>query len=298
MFSRRSFLATSLTGSLLLTTGCKARSSPLNTGTRQIKKVGIQSYTLRDVFEQSPIAALKMIKNAGYDYVELNSRNFTSRSPEALKAMLDEVGLPAPASHISLDMIKGDMSELIYKANTLGIEYLTVPWINQDARNLEDWRAHADVMNSAGEKLRDNGFKLAYHNHQFEFTDLGGGTTAFDILLNEVAEENLIFQLDLFWAYLGKVNIKSLFEKNPGRFKLCHIKDMTKGRDLYQNASYEEIGKSIMVNVGEGIIPFESYFALNDISGMQYFITEHDQPLKPYENAIATSYQAVKNMRF
>ena len=53
-----------------------------------------------------------------------------------------------------------------------------------------------------------------------------------------------------------------------------------------------------MVNVGEGIIPFESYFALNDISGMEYFIAEHDSPQKPFLNAVSTSYEAVKAMRF
>jgi len=73
---------------------------------------------------------------------------------------------------------------------------------------------------------------------------------------------------------------------------------MTGDKATYQNADYGEIGKKIMADVGEGIIPFESYFALNDVSGMEYFITEHDNPVKPYKNAIATSYNAVKAMRF
>lgn len=298
MFSRRSFLTTSLSGSVLLSAGCKSLANSSSAGARQIKKVGIQTYTLRDVFEKDPMTALRMIKNVGYDYVELNSRNFTLVAPEKLRAMIDEVGLSAPASHISLDMIKGDMAELMDTAKTLGVEYLTVPWVNDDVRSFEDWKSHARLMNHAGEKLRDNGFKLAYHNHQFEFIDLGGGTTALDILLNDTRDENLAFQLDIFWAYLAKVDIAALFKQNPGRFKLCHVKDMTKDRDQYQTASYEDIGKNIMVNVGEGVIPFESYFALNDISGMEYFVTEHDHPNKPYENAIRTSYEAVKDMRF
>jgi len=295
MFSRRSFLAVSSAGTVMLATGCKATSLPAQ---NKISEVGLQTYTLRESFTQDPMATLKMIKEVGYDYVELNRRNFDQVPARKLKDMLDEVNLPSPASHISLDMIQGDLSELMQTAKTLDVEYLIVPWINDDARRLENWMSHAKLMNSAGEKLRDNGLKLAYHNHQFEFVDLGGGTTAMDILLNETAPENLCFQLDMFWAYLGDVDIPALFRKNPNRFKLCHIKDMTSDKLKYQNADYGDISKNIMVNVGEGILPFESYFALNEISGMEYFITEHDNPSTPYRNAISTSYDAVKAMRF
>ncbi len=282
----------------MLSSACKAPLSSTQIGNNRISKVGIQTYTLRDIFEQDPMTTLKMIKTIGYDYVELNGRNFEQVPAPKLKDMLDEVGLSSPASHISLDMIKGDMSELMQTAKVLGVEYLTIPWISDDIRSFEDWKSHARLMDSAGQKLRDNGFKLAYHNHQFEFIDLGGGTTAMDILLNDTAKENLAFQLDIFWAYLAKIDITALFQQHSGRFKLCHIKDMTKDRDMYQTANNLEITQNIMVDVGEGVIPFESYFALNDISGMEYFVVEHDNPKQPYKTAITTSYNAVKAMRF
>jgi len=62
--------------------------------------------------------------------------------------------------------------------------------------------------------------------------------------------------------------------------------------------SYEDIGSQLMVNVGEGETDFEALFALNDISGMEYFITEHDHPKMPYRNAIEISLNAVRNMSF
>jgi len=261
----------------MLGAGCRPQTRAVS---GKINKVGLQTYTLRESFQKDPMETLKMIKDVGYDYVELNGRNFAQIPAEILKDMLEEVGLPSPASHISLDMIKGDMSALIQTARILGIEYLTVPWINDDARGVNDWKSHASLMNTAGEKLHDNGFKLAYHNHQFEFVDLGGGTTAMDILMNETAPENLSFQLDLFWAYLGDVDIPALFKQYSGRFKLCHIKDMTEEKSKYQNADYDEIGKNIMVDVGEGIIPFESYFSLNDVQNMIIRINLLRMPLR------------------
>ncbi len=296
MFSRRDFLTTATASSLIAATGCF--NAPQSIAQNKITKIGLQTYTLRDVFETDPMGTLKMIKAAGYDYVELNSRNFAERSAAVLRGMLDEAGLPAPVTHISLDMIKGDLSGLIQTAQILDIEYLVVPYIGEDMRTLEHWKAHAKIMNAAGEALRDKGFKLAYHNHQFEFEDLGGGTVAMDILLNECKEDNLIFELDMFWAVLGNADIPALFKANPGRFKLCHIKDMGPNKADFIDGNYEDISSKLMKNVGDGILPFETFFALNDVSGMTYFIAEHDAIPKPYAASLSQSYNAIKAMRF
>ena len=264
----------------------------------KINSVGIQTYSLRDMFEQAPRKTLQMIKDVGYDYVELNSRNFQQVEPTKLRKMLDEVGLPAPSSHISIDMLSGDLDELGMLADTLGCKYLVVPYIAEDQRTLEHWRAHAKIMDQAGKVLADKGHRLAYHNHQFEFEDLGGGTTAMEIIMNEVSAEHLDIQLDLFWSALVDVDVPALFRKYPGRFKLCHIKDMGPNKSEFEGADYNTITRDLMKNVGEGQLDFKSIFAMNDLSGMEYFIAEHDQPPKPFKDSIATSLKTVKSYRF
>jgi len=297
MFSRRSFLQNAAASSAVLTVGCAAPSA-VKKPSGLISKVGLQTYTLREIFEPDPLGTLKLIKSAGYDYVELNGRNFATTSPADLRAMLDDVGLPAPATHISLDSLRGDVNELAKTCKTLGCKYAIVPYIADDQRKYEDWKAHAALMNKAGAQLKDSGIHLAYHNHQFEFEDVGGGTIPMDIIMGDCAPENLDFELDMFWAYLVDVDIPALFKQYPGRFKLCHIKDMKSNRADFKGVDNGRITRELMVNVGEGVMPFESYFALNDISGMEYFIAEHDSPQKPFLNAIETSYKAVKAMRF
>ena len=295
MLNRRQFAISALAVSTTSVIGCKQRMQ--NTA-GIISKVGIQTYTLRKIFEENPLETLEMIKRVGYDYVELNARNFEKTSPLELKSMLDRVGLKSPASHISLDMLKGDLKPLITTSKTLGFKYVVVPWINDDVRELKDWKTHAKLMNEVGRQLTDNGIRLAYHNHQFEFVDLGGGTTAMEILLNDSDPENLDFELDLFWAYLADADILGLFKSNPGRFKLCHIKDMGANKADFATASYDQISSNLMKNVGEGIIPFESYFKHNAMSGMRYFIAEHDNPKLPYDVSISTSLKNIKNFKF
>lgn len=266
----------------------------------RVESVGLQTYTFREMFGQDFRGTFEMIKEVGYDYVELNERNYSDRTPEELKTILNDVGLPSPVTHISYNNLQNDVPGLIRTAKTLGCEYMVLPYISEDQRALADWKRHAALLNSAGEKLANEGVKLAYHNHQFEFDDLGGGTTAMEILLTETDPRFNNFQLDFFWANLAKIDIPALLKRYPGRFQLSHIKDMKGSPDeaIKNNLSYEEIHQTLMVDVGKGDTPFAEYLALNEISGMKYFIAEHDGPSQPYRQSAENMYEGVKALRF
>lgn len=270
------------------------------TGGRIISQVGLQTYTLRSAMADDFRGTFQMIKDVGYDYVELNERNFSVMPAAELKSMLDDMGLPVPASHISYAGVSDAIPAMVSDAKALGAKYMVLPYVDEAQRTLADWKRHAQNLNQAGQQLSDVGSKIAYHNHQFEFDDLGGGTTAMEVLMNETSPELVDFELDMFWVALANQDSAALIKRYPGRFKLCHIKDM-KGDPkaaLARGDSYETITSTIMVNVGEGTIPFEDYFALNDISGMEYFIAEHDNPVAPYRDAVKTSLDNIKAMRF
>ena len=49
-----------------------------------------------------------------------------------------------------------------------------------------------------------------------------------------------------------------------------------------------------MVDVGQGDTPFEDYLALNDISGMTYFIAENDGPSLPYAQSAKNMYDGMR----
>lgn len=303
MFGRRDFL---IAGSAFALAACSGEKmaevkteEPVMDSGNKIAKVGLQTYTLREALGQDFEGTLAMIKEVGYDYVELNDRNFSDRTPAELKAALDAVGLPSPASHVGIDMVRNDLSGVISAAKTLELDYVIVPYIGDHERSLEDWKAHARTMDSAGAILRDEGVKMAYHNHQFEFDDLGG-TTAMEVLMADTNPDNVCFEMDIFWTVLADVDPTALIKKYPGRFKACHIKDMKGDARAAEasGASYDDLTRDYMVDVGTGDIDFTPVFALNDVSGMELFIAEHDQPKQPYRNAIETSLTNIRAMRF
>ena len=305
MLTRRTILSGAGSATILAACGQGGSTAPLEEtvkkakeAKRKIDKVGLQTYTLRNAMAEDFRGTFQMIKDVGYDYVELNDRNFSEKTPAELKAMLDEIGLPSPSSHMGYDKFKDDLPFVIQTAKTLQTDYVIVPYMAENLRSLEDWKRHAAVFNTAGEKLADEGVRFAYHNHQFEFDDLGGDTTAMEVLMNETDPRFVDFQLDIFWTNLASVDVPDLMRKYPGRFKLSHIKDLKGDPKAALTMSYEDIGAKLMKNVGEGETDFEAMFALNDISGMEYFVAEHDQPKQPYRDSIATSLSAIRNMRF
>ncbi len=289
--SRRTFLAAS--GAAITLSACTQMSAP---ATGQVKKIGLQTYTFREALAEDFKGTFEMIKATGYDYVELNERNYENGSEANLKAILDELDLPSPATHISYGNLQNDVPGLIKTAQILGCEYMILPYIAEDQRTLEDWKRHAKLLNTAGEQLADAGVKLAYHNHQFEFDDLGGGTTAMQILMTDTDPKYNNFELDFFWANFAKIDIPALIRRYPGRFHLSHIKDMKGSPDvaIQEQYSYEQIHQNLMVDVGKGDTPFEDYLALNDISGMKYFIAENDGPTKPYAQSAQNMYEGMR----
>lgn len=295
--NRRNFLGAS--GALMLLGACGSRESTGDALARQIDKVGIQTYTLRDAMAEDFVGTFEMIKDVGYDYVELNGRNFLDRSPAELKTLLDDLGLPAPISHFDYDSLATRPEEVAGVCNLIGCEHAVLPWVGDDQRGLDRYKAHAEMLNRAGEAMKAAGVNVGYHNHQFEFFDLGDGQTGMEILLSETDPELVHFELDLFWAALAGSDIVGLFEKHPGRFKMCHVKDLKGDASGWRTSlDFAAIVPALMANVGEGELPFETYFAANDVSGMEYFIAEHDNPPKPYRDSIQTSHDAMRAMRF
>jgi sugar phosphate isomerase/epimerase len=297
MFSRRAFLAAST--SALTMAACTGLPVAPTSPSRRVAAVGIQTYTLRDAMQTDMPATLAMIKRSGYDYVELNRGDFANRAPAVLREHIDAAGLFAPSTHLSYAAVRDETATIAETCQILGCEYGVVPWMDEGERTLADWVRHAEVLNEAGKVFKDNGVQLAYHNHQFEFSDLGDGTTAMQILLEGTDPDLVCFEIDIFWAYLASADLPSLFAANPGRFKLCHIKDMRSPPPPdAMTLDYPDIAQNLMVNVGEGVIDFASLFALNDVSGLGYFITEHDALPAPFEASIKTSHDTVRALRF
>lgn len=303
MVSRRFAMGGSASAILLAACGGDKGAKKIMTDAVSFKrkagqpKVGIQTYTIRNAMEADTLAALRMLKEVGYDFIETNDRDFTRIPMDEFKAAVDEVGFEVPSTHIGFEVIYKKPEEAIKAAQTLGCEYAVLSWTPEPYRTTGGYMKMAERFNEVGEMMLQENLRFAYHNHHFEFWEIDGPRTGMEIYLEETDPDKVWFELDLFWTALGRQDPPALFRKHPGRFKLCHIKDMrTAALVNFQegNLDFGTIHEGLMVNVGTGDLPFETWLQMNDVSGIEYLITEHDAPPNPLRESVAKSLQTVR----
>jgi sugar phosphate isomerase/epimerase len=69
----------------------------------------------------------------------------------------------------------------------------------------------------------------------------------------------------------------------PGRFRLCHLKDMDR--------------RSRITDVGRGTLDFPRILVQRHKAGLRHFLVEHDHPSDPMES-IQTSYNYLDALRW
>jgi sugar phosphate isomerase/epimerase len=237
----------------------------------RLGKIGIQLYSVRDLFEVDPPGTLKQLALIGYQEVEL--AGLGQRSGAEIKAAMDKANIQAPSSHVPFERLRSSLSLVITDAKTLENKYIVCPWLDDAMRTVAGYRQAASVLSQAGKVARRSGITVAYHNHDFEFADLGG-TTGYDILLAETDPEAVMFEMDLYWIRKGGGHPLAYFEKWPGRFPLVHVKDM--GPD------------GEMVDVGAGVTDWVAIFSKSSQAGIKHYFVEHDNPPSPIAFARAS----------
>lgn len=283
MMNRRRFIkvaGSAVFGSLLgYKLGCMSEASN-GVVRRSLENIGLQLYTVRELMKKEFQATLEKVAAIGYKEVEF--AGYFGHEPREVRKLLDDLGLAAPATHLSIQVLRDKLPKLIEAAKIIGHRYLVCPWISPKERTLENYQAMTELFNKIGEKCREEGLQFAYHNHDFEFEAIDG-QVPYDILLEGTDPELVQMELDLFWIKKTGKDPIAYFEKYKNRFPLCHVKDMTNS------------GK--MVDVGQGKIDFAAIFSKSSQAGLKHFFVEHDEPVESLKS-IETSFKYLKQLEF
>lgn len=286
MHNRRSFLAALGATAAGLAVGRRADALTAIEPTparARLSRIGLQLYTVRRVAAKDLAGTLAQVARIGYKEVEL--AGLYNHTAAEFHDLLERNRLSAPSSHLAITAIETDAAKTFADAKTLGHQWLTVPsmpWATIPIQTADDWKAVAKRFNNAGAKTKDAGFRFAYHNHNLELRNLGGGTTPLDVLVAETDPALVSFEMDLYWVVNGGGNPLAFLAKYPGRFKMLHVKDSA-GSDHQ------------IVDVGAGDIDFKTIFAR--AKGVEHYFVEHDHPTDEIAS-ITASYKYLANLDF
>lgn len=239
----------------------------LMAGPKYKNKVGLQLYSLRDVIGKDPKAVLKSVADFGYKELETYGHvggKLFGLSVKEYGDYVKSLGMKTVSGHYGMDVLEKNWSQTCDEAKSLGQEYVTVPWLNENYySSMDELKKTCNTINKAAEAAKTKGLKTAYHNHAFEFKQVEG-KVMFDVMLAELDPKLVSFEMDIFWVVNAGQDPIQYFQKYPGRFEQWHVKDMDKS-DKNRNA-----------DVGTGAIDFKKIFAASKTSGMKHFYIEQE----------------------
>jgi sugar phosphate isomerase/epimerase len=220
-----------------------------------INEFSIQLYSVRDVMENDYTGVLKKLSEMGYTGVEF--AGYGGLSAQEMKDVMTANRLKPVGSHIGLEKLTGNLDEEIAYHKILGTEYLVCPFSNMKTK--QDAVELAKTLSPVVKKITDSGFKFAYHNHAHEFAQDGG--YLLDILFENLPPQALM-ELDVFWTAHAGVDPVSYMEKNRGRLKLVHVKQIDKDKKC--------------VDLDKGVLNFKEIIAKAKTFGVEQFILEQE----------------------
>ncbi len=285
--NRRQFtVAASSLGFTAMLHGCAGEllSAPASASARKLDKIGIQLWTVRDLFKQDPIATFKMLAKTGFDQVEFANLEPLPITPRELRKVADDLGISFPATHFNPNFFFEMPQKVVDIAGELGCKYVINSWIDEKDRTAAGYRRQADMFNKVAADMRRAGLRYGFHNHEFEFQKMDGNLTGYDLLMQNTDPTLIDMEIDMYWVVDGGADIIDLLTRYPGRFKSCHIKDRTAD------------GK--MVDVGKGVIDWKAALAKAMDVGVELYFFEHDQPAAPVASAVASSHDYLRALRF
>ena len=202
---------------------------------RKMKKtiVAAQLFSLRDFTQEAKQlpATFAKVKKIGYDYAQVSGVRAQVSMAELRKIMLDK-GVEPIGAHINLDLWRGDnLKKTLQDCHDLGVSYAAIPWMNfNDHKDwkIADWKKLFREFDAIAKAALKEGIHLQYHNHDFEFNQLGikGGKDG-KAILELLFETTSVLQAepDFGWVMRGGQDPVIWAQKMKGRMDQVHLKD-------------------------------------------------------------------------
>ncbi|HZO90989.1 MAG TPA: sugar phosphate isomerase/epimerase [Chthonomonadaceae bacterium] len=222
---------------------------------------------------------LRDVKTAGYPAFEAGDM-YESYGEETTRRLLAETGLRVSGAHFGYRDY-ADAKRLdrhIAYAKAVGLQNLMCSGV-ADPKTAEGYRQSARVFNEAGKRLKDEGLIFNYHNHAWEFEDLGG-VNGMEILSQETDPNLVKFNMDVFWVYYGGQDPVGFIRRHADRAGYFHFKDGRRVTDASGKAQPE------FLELGRGDVDLKAAMEAARQVGATWIVAEQDNTkLSPLEAA-------------
>ena len=227
-------------------------------------KIGAQLYTVREKATTLEGFADVLARVAEIGYTAVQVSGTCAYEPAWLAEQLKKNGLSCVLTHTSADRIRDEAAAVATEHKIFGCRYVGVGCMPGGA-NAENTEKYIEGFLPAAKLLKENGCKLFYHNHHWEFSRLADGKLILDRLLEAFPAELMSITLDTYWAQYSGADPAAVISRLAGRAECIHLKDMTiVGNDQR------------MAPVGAGNMNFDRILSAAEAVGCENLLVEQD----------------------
>jgi sugar phosphate isomerase/epimerase len=261
--SRRDFLRNSALAGLALSMPFKnelmamaSRSNPF----------GIQLWSVKQALGKDPLAVLKQLSENGYKKIESfegPKGMFWGMKNTEFKKVMDDLGMNIVSSHCNDTGNLATFERKAAEAGEIGMKYLICAYKGPQ-KSLDNFKKFTEEFNSCGEIAKKHGLRFAYHNHDYSFKAMDGVVPQ-DLMINDTNPDLVDFEMDMYWTVAAGVDPVAYMDKHPNRFKLVHVKDLTKTATGHESCV-----------IGKGTIDYKTLLPKVAKRGVQHMIVEQE----------------------
>ena len=263
------------------------------------------------MWEHGPDVTFRQVKDAGISYFELSQVEMTDEFIDRVLEASEKYGVTVISTSVNykplfganskgLDLEK-DLDKIIYFNQKLGVKYVRDSLIPKTCIHNEKgyFEAAAD-LNHYGKILLDEGIKLYYHNHHFEFEKFNG-KTGFEILVENTDLVYVGFEPDVHWIQRAGHDPVKWIQKLSGREDLVHLKDYRiyfpdgePSPDIFRKEQCIQFAE-----IGEGNLDMKAIINAAIDGGAIYLPIEQDDTygLDPFD-CVRKSIENIRKMGF
>ncbi len=268
-----------ITRRCLLGTLAAAATAP---GAKKHIPIGLELFSVRDDLKKDPQGTVRAVAKMGYEGVEFFSPYFAWTPQEAkdMRKLLDDLGIRCLSTHNGRNAFTGDgVAKAIELNQILGSKFIIMASAGKVA-DLDGWKAVADQLSAANDKMKPAGIRPGFHNHQLEFRPIDD-KRPIEVLATNTPKD-VVLQLDVGTCVEVGVDPVAWIEKNPGRIASVHCKEYSRKPGVGYEALF-----------GEGDAPWAKIFAAAErVGGVEHYLVEQEgskyPPLETAERCLAS----------
>lgn len=227
-------------------------------------KIAVVLDILKDVLPSGVPEALHKLKEMGCSGVEIGG--YYGYPALELARLLQNAGLKTVAMHRSLeDFLDFERLKIAMDEGDLfHTDHLVFPYVLEENRTEAGYARLREQLKAASVQMAERGFRLSYHNHDFELLNIVKGMKALDFMIGTVEDHFMYAELDTYWLAKGGCDPLEFMRKYPNRIRNLHMKDMTAD----ERKTYAELGT--------GTIDFPPIISWGEQNGVQWYVIEQD----------------------